>query len=215
MEGAREKRLAGWRLVRLSALAVALMCAMLLLIYGFNEAGLRSAVRNTARTSSVFFVCAFVGRALRSLWLTRLSRWLAERETYLFASFTTSHVIHAVALFALAAVTRGESLEGRGATLVFGGLAYVFMFAICFTSFGRAASWVESHAYARTLRAVGLYLIWSIFLISFGGRAVQSAPYVPVTLLLLAALALRVAAAVARRAHVHPNATRAGTTAIV
>jgi hypothetical protein len=74
------------------------------------------------------------------------------------------------------------------------------MFAIvASSSFGSRAAWVESHAGARVLRAVGLYLIWSIFMLSFTGRAVQSGVYVPVAVVFLAALALRIVAAIARR----------------
>jgi sulfoxide reductase heme-binding subunit YedZ len=191
------------------------MCAALLVAYGFDEAGWRSVVRNTARTSALFFVCAFVARALNSSWQTRAARWLAQRQPYLFASFTASHIIHAAAISALASVTRGESLEGKGATIFVGGLAYVFMVAICASSFGRTSTtWVESHAYARTLRAVGLYLIWSIFLISFAGRAVQSTPYALAALAMLAALALRLAAVIVRRARVRTEAMRAETATV-
>jgi sulfoxide reductase heme-binding subunit YedZ len=186
-------------LVLVCAVGVVLMCAALLAAYGMGEAGLRSAVRNTARTSALLFTCAFVARALGSLWRTRTTRWLAENQPYLFASFTASHVVHAVVLFTLAFVTHGASLNGRGTTLVGGGLAYVFMFAICATSFGRAAAWVESRRFARTLRAFGFYLIWSIFMLSFAGRAVQSVAYVLVAVALVAALALRIMAALSRR----------------
>jgi uncharacterized membrane protein YkgB len=199
MGEARERSLAGRTLILVCAVAVVLMCAALLALYGIGEAGLRSAVRNTARTSALLFTCAFVARALHTLWRTRASRWLADNQTYLFASFTVSHVIHAIVIFALAAATRGASLNGRGFTLVGGGAAYLFMFAICATSFGRPSAWVESRRFARTLRAFGLYLIWSIFMLSFAGRAVQSTPYVPVAVALVSALALRLAAALSRR----------------
>ncbi len=194
------KREAGWRLFAVLTLAVALMCVALVAVGGAGESGLRSVVRNTARTSAVLFTLAFVARPLRSLWRTRAPLWLAAREPYVFASFAASHVMHAAALVALAYTTGGDSLEGRASTLVVGGLAYAFMLAIAFSSFGARAARVESRGYARTLRAVGLYLIWSIFMLSFAGRALQSRPYVPVAALLVAALALRVAAAVSRRA---------------
>jgi hypothetical protein len=199
---------AGRTLVFACAVGVVLMCAALIATYGMGEAGLRSAVRNTARTSALLFTCAFVARALGSLWRTRATRWLAENQPYLFASFTTSHVVHLIVIFALAAATRGASLSGRGTTIVGGGLAYVFMFAICATSFGGAAAWVESRRFARTLRAFGFYLIWSIFMLSFAGRAVQSASYVPVAAALVAALALRVMAALSRRAPPRAAAAR-------
>jgi hypothetical protein len=198
-ERTREHWRAGWRLFGLATLAVASMCVALLFLYGTGESGLRSVVRGTARTSVLLFTLAFVARPLRTLWRARASLWLTEREPFVFASFAASHVFHAAALFALAFVTGGDSLEGRGSTLIFGGLAYVFMFAIVASSFGSRAAWVESHAGARVLRAIGLYLIWSIFMLSFTGRAVQSTPYVPVVVVLLAALALRIVAAIARR----------------
>jgi hypothetical protein len=201
-EGMREKRLAGWRLFGIASLAVALMCAALLFAYGAGEAGLRSVVRGTARTSALLFTLAFVARPLRALWRMRASLWLVEREPFVFASFAASHVLHAAALFALAIVTGGDSLDGKGSTIIFGGLAYAFMFAIVASSFGSRAAWVESHARARVLRAVGLYLIWSIFMLSFTGRAVQSGRYVPVAIALVVALALRVVAAIARRTRV-------------
>lgn len=200
MSQASKRSFAGRTLVLVCAVAVVLMCVALLARYGVGEAGWRSAVRNTARTSALLFTCAFIARALCSLWQTRASRWLADHQPYLFASFTASHVVHAVVIFSLAAVTHGASLNGRGFTLIGGGLAYVFMFAICATSFGRPAAWVESRRFTRALRAFGLYLIWSIFMISFAGRAARSGMYVPVAIALVVALALRVAASLSRRA---------------
>lgn len=201
-ERTREQRFAGWRLFGFATLAVTLMCWALLFARGTGEAGLRSVVRGTADTSALLFTLAFIARPLRTLWRTRASRWLAEREPFVFASFAASHVFHAGALFTLAIATGGDSLDGRGSTLIFGGLAYAFTFAIAASSFGRRAAWIESHAPVRVLRAVGLYLIWSIFMLSFTGRAVQSGVYVPVAVVLLAALALRVVAAIARRTRV-------------
>ena len=199
-EGAREDGAAGRRLFGLLTLAVALVCLALLAAGGAGEAGLRSVVRNTARTSAVLFTLAFVARPLRALWRTRASLWLAAREPYFFASFAASHVMHAAALAALAFATGGDALDGRASTLAVGGLAYAFVLAIAFSSFGRRAEWVESRGWARTLRAVGLYLIWSIFMLSFAGRALQSAAYRPAAALLFAALCVRVAAAISRRA---------------
>jgi sulfoxide reductase heme-binding subunit YedZ len=198
-ERTRAHWLAGWRLFGFATLVVALMCVALLFLYGTGESGLRSVVRGTARTSALLFTLAFVSRPLRTLRRTRASLWLTRHEPFVFASFAASHVFHAAALFALAFVTGGDSLEGRGSTLIFGGLAYAFTFAIAASSFGSRAAWVESHAGARVLRAVGLYLIWSIFMLSFTGRAVQSGVYVPVAVVFLAALALRIVAAIARR----------------
>lgn len=191
----------GWRLTAVAALCVCLMTAALLLFYGAGEAGLRSAIRNTARTSFVLFLAGFTGPALAALRPALAVRRLAARQSHLFAAFAASHLVHAAAIFALAWQTRGASMEGRGAhELAAGGLVYLCILASAAPAFPRAARWLASHAKARVARTAGLYLVWLTFADSYGGRAARSIFYAPFALALLAALALRLLAATARRA---------------
>jgi sulfoxide reductase heme-binding subunit YedZ len=197
MSEARRKRFGGWALVGCASLAVALMCAALVIAYGYGEDGLRSVVRNTARTSFLFFVTAFVARALHSLRPARASLWLSENQPHLYASLAASHLIHAAAIFALAVATHGESLEGRSLTTIVGGggaIAYLFIALAAAPAIPRAAAFIESHQRVSALRAFGLYYVWMIFMFSYGGRAVQSSFYKPFALTLVAALALRIIA---------------------
>jgi hypothetical protein len=197
MEEARRKSFGGWTLVGCASLAVALMCAALIIAHGSGEVGLRTVVRNTARTSFIFFVSAFIARALHTLWQTRASLWLSDNQPYLYASFAASHLIHAAAIFALAAATHGESLAGRSATTLIGGggsVAYLFIALAAAPAFPRAATWIGSRPRLNAVRAFGLYYVWVIFMFSYGGRAVQSSFYMPFALTLVAALALRVVA---------------------
>jgi hypothetical protein len=209
MGKAGRKSFGGWALVGCASLAVVVMCAALLGAYGYGDVGWRAVVRTTARTSFLCFVCAFVARALHSVWPTRASLWLSVNQPHLYASFAASHLVHAAAIFALAAATGGESLEGRGAATIIGGggsVAYLFIALAAAPAFPRAAAFVESHQRVSAVRAFGLYYVWVIFMFSYGGRAVQSSFYQPFALTLIAALALRVIAL--RRAH-----TRAGSSA--
>lgn len=207
MGEARRKSFGGWSLVGCASLAVAVMCATLIIAHGSGGEGLRLVVRNTARTSFLFFVSAFVARALHTLWRTRASLWLSDNQPYLYASLAASHLIHAAAIFALAAATHGESLEGRSATTILGGaLAYLFIALAAAPAFPRAAAWIESRPRASAVRAFGLYYVWTVFMSSYGGRAVQSSFYKPFAFTLVAALALR---AVALRR----TRTRAGSSA--
>lgn len=197
MSEARTKSFGGWALVVCATLAVAAMYAALLFTYGSGEYGLRTVVRNTARTSFLFFVTAFVARAFHSLRPARASLWLGENQPHLYASLAASHLIHAAAIFALAVATHGESLEGRSLTTIVGGggaIAYLFIALAAAPAFPRAAVFIESHPRVSALRAFGLYYVWMIFMFSYGGRAVQSSFYKPFALTLLAALALRVIA---------------------
>jgi sulfoxide reductase heme-binding subunit YedZ len=208
MREARRKSFGGWTLVGCASLTVAVMCAALIIARGSGEDGLRLVVRNTARTSFLFFVIAFVARALHALRQTRASLWLSENQPYLYASFAASHLIHAAAIFALAAATHGESLAGRSATTIIGGgaVAYLFIALAAAPAIPRAAAFVESHTRVSAVRAFGLYYVWVIFMFSYGGRAVQSSFYKPFAFTLVAALALRVVA-------LRRTRTRAGSSA--
>lgn len=200
----------GWRLTAAAALTVCLMTAALLVFYGAGEDGLRSVIRNTARTSFVLFLAGFVGPALAALRPARATRRLAAEQSHLFAGLAASHLVHAAAIFTLAWQTRGASLEDRGvAVIAGGGFVYLCILAAAVPASARAARWLAAHPKADGARAVGLYLVWLTFADSYGGRAVRSIFYAPFALALLAALALRLLAALKRRAAHAPDAARA------
>lgn len=203
--------LSGWRLAAGAALAVCLMTAALLVFYGTGEDGLRSVIRNTARTSFVLFIAGFVGPALAALWPTRAARRFAAEQPHLFASFAASHLVHAAAIFTLAWQTGGASLGDRDVLVIAaGGLVYLCILAAAVPASARAARWLASHPKISAARTVGLYLVWLTFADSYGGRAARSLFYVPFALVLLAALALRLLAALKRRdAAAAPDAARA------
>lgn len=202
--------LPGWRLAAAAALLTCLMTAALLVFYGAGEDGLRSVIRNTARTSFAFFLAGFSGRALATLWPARATRRLAARQPDLFAALAASHLVHAAAIFTLAWQTRGASLEDRGAAVVAaGGFVYLCVLAAAAPASARAASWLAAHPRADAARTAGLYLVWLTFADSYGGRAFQSIAYAPFALAALAALALRLLTALKRRAAHAPDAARA------
>ena len=186
------------------------MTGALLLFYGAAEDGLRSVIRNTARTSFVLFIAGFAGPALATLWPARATRRLAARQSHLFAGLAASHLVHAAAIFTLAWQTRGASLEDRGAAVIAaGGFVYLCILAAAAPASARAARWLAAHPRADAARTVGLYLVWLTFADSYGGRAVQSIFYAPFALALIAALALRACAALKRRAAHAPGDARA------
>lgn len=197
----------GRRLTIVAALAVCLMMAALLAFYGAAEDGLRSVIRNTARTSLALFLAGFAGPALATLWPARATQRLAASQPHLFAAFAASHLVHAAAIFTLAWQTRGASLEDRGAAVVAaGGFVYLGILAAAAPASARAARWLAAHPKAGSARTAGLYLVWLTFADSYGGRAAQSLFYAPFALALLAALALRFLAALNRRAARAPDA---------
>lgn len=185
----------GWPIVGWSTLAVGFMVGLILLALGLGEPGLRLSIRNTSRTSFVFFVCAFTAPALYALRPSRATAWLRENQAYLFASFFVSHVFHAAAIFTLAALTRGASLADRSLPVIAaGGLVYLFIALAAAPAFPRAARWLDARPKVRALRTFGLYAVWLTFADSYGSRALRSLFHVPFALVLVAALALRLSA---------------------
>jgi sulfoxide reductase heme-binding subunit YedZ len=183
--------LAGWPIVGWCALVLVTLMATIVGVAGVGEAGLRAAVRTSAQTSFVLFTGAFSASALCAIWPNRLTRWMLRNRRYLGVSFAVSHFIHLIAIIALA-LRLGDQFKLDPATLVGGGVAYVFIAAMTATSFDRIAAWIGPRAWRR-LHTTGGYYIWFIFFISYAPRtAVTSLWYAPVVFVLLAVVALRV-----------------------
>jgi sulfoxide reductase heme-binding subunit YedZ len=190
-------RLAGWPIVGWCSLFLVMVTAAVFGARGIGEQGLRALIRATAQTSFVLFVSAFSASALAAIWPSPLTRWLLRNRRYLGVSFAVSHFLHLLAIIVL--VYSEPSFALTPATLVGGGLAYVFIAAMTATSFDSTAAWLGSRAW-RLLHSTGVYYIWFIFFISYAPRAfIASVAYVPIVVVLVAAMALRVIAAYQRR----------------
>jgi hypothetical protein len=158
----------------------------------------RGVIRITARTSVALFLLAFTASSLWQLWPNAWTRWQRQNRRYLGVSFAASHGIHLAALVALYRIAPAELLyDGIAITLIFGGLAYVFIAAMTLTSFDRTAAAIGPRAW-KILHTVGSYYIWLIFLNSYATRAMTEAAYVPIATALVGALGLRIAARIAK-----------------
>jgi hypothetical protein len=195
---ARESHLRDRSVVVWATLIIFALVAAVLLSAGWGEAGWRGVIRVTARTSFALFVTAFAARPLAALWARRWTQRLRAHEAALFVSFAVSHVIHLLAILALARATGGASLRAVGASQIYGGgLAYLFILWLACAAVAGAR--FERRA-LRALRSFALYYIWLIFMFSYGGRAaLESSRFAPLVLALVVALALRLLSATARR----------------
>ncbi len=190
----------GWPIVGWAALAIAAMIAAILAGAGTGEPGIRMVIRATARSSVVLFTLAFVASSLRRTWPSATTRWLLANRRHVGVSFAVSHFAHLAALFALAHWSfRGLYAAAGPVTLIFGGVAYLFLVAMTATSFDRTAAWVGPRAWRR-LHTAGAYYIWFVFALSYVPRAFGAPLYAPLAALVVVALALRLASpALARR----------------
>lgn len=67
-----EYPLRGWNIVGWTTLIIALIFLGILIVHGINELSMRIAIRLTARTSCLLFLCAFVASPLRYFWINNL-----------------------------------------------------------------------------------------------------------------------------------------------
>ena len=177
----------GWSIVGLSALTVGIMLAVIWLLHGVDEQGMRMAIRATARTSCILFLSAFVASALRRLWPTTFTQWLLKNRRYLGVSMAVSHTYHAIAWSGLWFATSGASPKFDP----LGILGYVFLFAMTVTSFERSAAWIGQRAW-KILHNAGMHYFWLAFTFEFSTKIFKSMlVYLPLTMLLVAAIMIR------------------------
>jgi hypothetical protein len=183
--------------VGVSSVAILVLIAGTLAAMGTDEEGIRAVIRLTARTSVLLFTAAFAASALRRLWPTPLTKWLLRRRRQIGLSFAVSHGLHLLAIASLARL-HSESfwMDRSVSTLLGGGTAYVFVLLMAITSNDASVRWLGGRRWS-ALHTTGSYVIWTIFFVSYVPRALQSAAYAPVALLVVGALAVRL---LARRA---------------
>jgi len=190
-------RLEGWPLVGLAALLLGGLVLAILLATGGDEAGIRLAIRTTARSSLLLFSAASAASALRRLWQVPATAWLLRNRRYLGVSFGVSHALHALGI-ALLAARFPAGFAPDPVTLVFGGLGYAFLAALVATSFDRSAAWLGRRRW-RLLHATGVWVLSLVFAGNYGPAALVSPLYFALATVALGAPALRLHAALRAR----------------
>ncbi len=144
-----------WWIVGFSALLVGTIVTFVALIHGVDEEGMRMAIRATGRTSTIFFVSAFIASSLHKVWQISLSKWMLKNRRYLGLSMAVSHTYHAVALFGLWFVTNGAApkIEPLGT------LGYVLLIVLTVTSFKIPASWLGKRRW-KILHKTAMHYLW-------------------------------------------------------
>lgn len=194
----RKQGFAGWALVGWSSLVVVLLVAAVLAVLGVGEAGLRSGIRVTARTSVVLFLAAFVASACAALRPSPMSKWLLRNRRALGVSFAVSMGVHGALIVALWQTYRESFVASVKPSTVFGGgVGFVLIALMAATSFDRTAALLGRRAW-KVLHTVGMYYLWIVFAFSYAGR-LHALPYALLFGALLLALGLRLVATVRRR----------------
>jgi hypothetical protein len=162
--------LRGPRLVLVATVALDLMVLGVLFSGGVGEESLRRVIRWTARTSLLLFLAAFLASALRRRWPGGFTRWLAQNRRYVGLSFAWSHLLHLLAILALARWAPQAFADVPAVTLVFGGGGFVVVALLAVTSNDAAVAWLGHARWSRLHRA-GLYYLWFIFAFTYLGQS--------------------------------------------
>lgn len=197
--------MSGPRLVGVATIALLAIFAGVVGLYGTDEAGLRTLVRVTARVSFGIFMLVYTASAARRLLPGAATRWLLRNRRYLGLSFAIAHLLHLDAIWLLSLLL-GDAFVMDPATLVGGGLAYLFVLAMAATSSQRAVDWLGARRW-QTLHRVGLHWIWFVFAYDWTLYSVLTSPaYLPLAALAWGGLGLRIAARRAQPAEALPAA---------
>lgn len=152
-----------WGLIALLSLIVA-ACALAAFAGQADAiAGVRMAIRSTARTSLLLFCAAFGAAALHARWPNAATHWLRANRRELGLSFAASHTMHAAALATLHHVSPDTfATLVNPAMWVLGGLGYLFIAAMALTSTNAAqrvlgANWRRLHLMGGYYLAIGLF----------------------------------------------------------
>jgi len=184
----------GWRLTGILAAAISLICLPVLTSRVIEEENVRLFIRMTARCSFVLFLSAFSASSLVTIFPGRFTKWLAQNRRYIGVSFAFSHTVHLLGILLLLSLKPHEFSNPEGlVTMIGGGLAFVFLYAMTLTSFDRTAAWIGAKPW-RVLHKTGMYYFWGIFFLDYMGMTFGSLVFLPFTTLILSAVAIRIIA---------------------
>jgi hypothetical protein len=164
-----------------------------------TEAGIHLWLRLTARATFVLFLFAFTGNALRDLWPSAVSAWLARQRDWFLLGAAASHTLHLAAILALLQLI-GWS-RSQIVTLIGGGFVYLLIYGLAIVAVLRMRGRREIFLLGLPrFEAFAMYAIWLIFVLAFVRRIVSGWPvYSVLGVIALAALVLRIACLVLHR----------------
>ncbi len=183
----------GAGIVAAAATAAVAIVAAGVLVPGTDEDGIRFAVRWTGRLATVVFLVAFSASGLARRWPGPATRGLVAERRFVGLGFAVVLLIHGLLLIALFSRVASARAAVEPATLVVGGIGYLFTALMAATSFDRTADWLGPRWWTR-LHRTGVWWLWAIFVLTEGPRFGHVVPSTVLTIALLAAAGLRLRA---------------------
>lgn len=157
-----------------------------LVSHDFSEDGIRTVLRFTAHCSAALFATAFSASAIHARRPGSFRSAIRVNRRGIGLAFATSHLIHAMAIAMLTAVT---GLIPEATTALVGGIGYLFIFAMAATSSDRAVRTLGPAKW-RKLHLAGSWYLWFVFVATYGPVAAAGDAVAAVFAAVLAATAL-------------------------
>lgn len=181
-----------WNIVKLvTVISIVIFCTIFYL-KGFTEEGNRIVIRLTARFSGILFCLAFGASAFHTWQQNSFSWWVFMNRKFWGISFAIMHLIHLAFLALLQSSFHPVFDKAATTSLLAGGLVYLFLTLMLFTSFPKFANMISKKNWT-ILHTLGGYWIWIIFMISYVKRVLGgSNEYWPLVILFSLTLILRI-----------------------
>ena len=130
---------------------------------GTDESSIRFLIQWSAKYSATFFSLAFVASGIQALFRSRLSNSWVRYRPHLGLIFTVFHTFHLAFLIWLQWDIHPVFTLAKKSSLIGGGMAYGFMYAMAVTTFPMFRKKLQSKHW-KILHTVGGYWIWFIFI---------------------------------------------------
>lgn len=176
--------------------------------YGQTVEASQAMVRFTARISLFIFVLIFSASSLHKLFRSEFTAALLKNRRQFGLSFAYSHTVH---LFTIIFFFKLSGNQAPMLTLIFGGLAYLLMYAMAFTSNDWSVRKLGAKNW-KLLHKIGVFYLWFIFFITYLRRVLPSPADAPKPggtktefvigfIIIFALLGLRIAATISAKAN--------------
>lgn len=140
--------------------------AYLLLSGNFVEEQLRICIAWSAKIAAFLFSVAFGVSSFQYLFKDAFSRKLVSVRADIGLSFATFHTAHLIFLLMLQVIFHPVFDLAKSSSLLGGGMAYIFMYAMAITTFPSVKKKISSRRW-NLLHLIGSYWIWLIFFRSY------------------------------------------------
>ncbi|MBI1227983.1 MAG: hypothetical protein GC192_22315 [Bacteroidetes bacterium] len=181
-----------WRIVQLTV-GLSLLCFVIFYaIGGFTEESTRQCIRFSAKSSLILFSMAFSASAVQALFRNSFTFWWRMNRKFFGISFAIIHLLHLAFLVLLQRYFHPVFTLAKTYSLIAGGIAYLFLVLMLFTSFKRFSKYLTQKQW-KLLHTVGGWWIWTIFANSYFKRVLHGEmEYVPWMMLVLGVAVLRI-----------------------